>query len=164
MLKELSRSYLTISKDLGRVMNRLKALYRSWAHSLCRDASLRTALPFGMARQDSPKPACAAVRKPAIVKGEQRSNVLPINLEEGSPSSGVPASRASRIRARPRRRRLDRSRTRNSPTLSSTERLALPSAWRPTPAAVPRRKRLRPFNSLPVTRTAMSSRYHACFF
>jgi transposase len=31
MLKELSRSYLTISKDLGRVMNRIKALYRSWA-------------------------------------------------------------------------------------------------------------------------------------
>ena len=30
-LKELARSYLTISKDLGRVMNRLKALYRSWA-------------------------------------------------------------------------------------------------------------------------------------
>jgi transposase len=31
ILKELSRSYLTITKDLGRVMNRLKALYRSWA-------------------------------------------------------------------------------------------------------------------------------------
>jgi transposase len=30
-LKELSRSYLTISKDLTRVMNRLKALYRGWA-------------------------------------------------------------------------------------------------------------------------------------
>jgi transposase len=30
-LKELARSYLTITKDLGRVMNRLKALYRSWA-------------------------------------------------------------------------------------------------------------------------------------
>ena len=30
-LKELARSYLTISKDLGRVMNRLKAVYRSWA-------------------------------------------------------------------------------------------------------------------------------------
>ncbi len=30
-LKELSRSYLTISKDLTRVMNRLKAVYRSWA-------------------------------------------------------------------------------------------------------------------------------------
>jgi transposase len=30
-LKELARSYLTISKDLTRVMNRLKALYRSWA-------------------------------------------------------------------------------------------------------------------------------------
>jgi Transposase len=30
-LKELSGSYLTISKDLTRVMNRLKALYRTWA-------------------------------------------------------------------------------------------------------------------------------------
>src|SRR5258706_5208579 len=30
-LKELCRSYLTITKDLTRVMNRLKALYRSWA-------------------------------------------------------------------------------------------------------------------------------------
>jgi transposase len=29
-LKELSRSYLTLSKDLTRVMNRLKALYHSW--------------------------------------------------------------------------------------------------------------------------------------
>jgi transposase len=29
-LRELSRSYLTISKDLTRVMNRLKALYHSW--------------------------------------------------------------------------------------------------------------------------------------
>src|SRR5271157_5827917 len=32
-LKELARSYLTISKDLTRVMNRLKALYRSWGIS-----------------------------------------------------------------------------------------------------------------------------------
>jgi transposase len=31
MLRELSRSYLTIVKDLSRVMNRLKAGYRSWA-------------------------------------------------------------------------------------------------------------------------------------
>src|SRR2546429_4100066 len=31
MLKELSRSYLTISQDLTRVMNRIKALYRGWA-------------------------------------------------------------------------------------------------------------------------------------
>jgi transposase len=29
--KELARSYLNISKDVTRVMNRLKALYRSWA-------------------------------------------------------------------------------------------------------------------------------------
>jgi transposase len=31
MLRELARSYLTIVKDLSRVVNRLKALYRSWA-------------------------------------------------------------------------------------------------------------------------------------
>jgi transposase len=31
VLKELVRSYLTISKDLARVMTRVKALYRSWA-------------------------------------------------------------------------------------------------------------------------------------
>jgi hypothetical protein len=31
MPRELARSYLTIVKDLSRVMNRLKALYRSWA-------------------------------------------------------------------------------------------------------------------------------------
>jgi hypothetical protein len=31
MLRELSQSYLTIVKDLSRVMNRLKAVYRSWA-------------------------------------------------------------------------------------------------------------------------------------
>jgi transposase len=30
-LKELARSYLTITKDLTRVMNRIKGLYRSWA-------------------------------------------------------------------------------------------------------------------------------------
>jgi len=30
-LRELSHSYLTVTKDLTRVMNRLKAVYRSWA-------------------------------------------------------------------------------------------------------------------------------------
>src|SRR2546423_2265936 len=30
-LRELARSYLTITKDGTRVMNRLKGLYRSWA-------------------------------------------------------------------------------------------------------------------------------------
>jgi hypothetical protein len=30
-VRELSRSYLAASKDLTRVMNRLKAIYRSWA-------------------------------------------------------------------------------------------------------------------------------------
>jgi hypothetical protein len=30
-VKELVRSYLTIGKDVARVMTRVKALYRSWA-------------------------------------------------------------------------------------------------------------------------------------
>src|SRR6202158_1229299 len=30
-LREMARSYLTITKDLTRVMNRIKGLYRSWA-------------------------------------------------------------------------------------------------------------------------------------
>ena len=33
-LKELVRSYLTVSKDLARVMTRVKALYRSWGLQL----------------------------------------------------------------------------------------------------------------------------------
>ena len=32
-LRELARSYLTLTKDLTRVMNRIKGLYRSWAIS-----------------------------------------------------------------------------------------------------------------------------------
>ena len=36
MLRELARSYLTVVKDLSRVMNRLKALYRSWGIPVCR--------------------------------------------------------------------------------------------------------------------------------
>jgi hypothetical protein len=30
-LRELARSYLAVTRDLTRVMNRLKAIYRSWA-------------------------------------------------------------------------------------------------------------------------------------
>jgi hypothetical protein len=32
-LKELARNYLTITRDLTRVMSRLKAIYQSWAIS-----------------------------------------------------------------------------------------------------------------------------------
>jgi hypothetical protein len=31
LLNQLARSYLTLTKDLTRVMNRIKGLYRSWA-------------------------------------------------------------------------------------------------------------------------------------
>ena len=40
-LKELGRSYLTITQDVTRVMNRIKALYRSWAiHALAQPSTL----------------------------------------------------------------------------------------------------------------------------
>ena len=50
-LRELGRSYQTISKDLTRVMNRLKALYRRLGHSLCRHPGLCCARSGGMVKQ-----------------------------------------------------------------------------------------------------------------
>jgi transposase len=43
-LKELSRSYLTISTDLIRVMSRLKAIYRSWVFPVPGSRSMRCAI------------------------------------------------------------------------------------------------------------------------
>jgi hypothetical protein len=40
MLQELSQSHLTVVKDLSRVMNRLKAVYRSLGDSLRRQRGL----------------------------------------------------------------------------------------------------------------------------
>jgi hypothetical protein len=52
-LKELARSYLAITQDLTRVMNRLKALYRSWAIPCPGErASLHPASSQRMAGQD----------------------------------------------------------------------------------------------------------------
>ena len=51
-LRELARSYLTISTDLVRVMTRVKAIYRSWGDSLQRKTSLRRALSRPVAGQD----------------------------------------------------------------------------------------------------------------
>ena len=61
-LKELARSYLTLTRDPTRVMNRLKALYRSWAIPCAGAASVRAAPSPAMAGQDQRKPACAAGR------------------------------------------------------------------------------------------------------
>jgi hypothetical protein len=51
-LKEPARSYLTVTRDLTRVMNRLKAIYRGWGDCLCRPASVCASLPCRMARED----------------------------------------------------------------------------------------------------------------
>ena len=51
-LRELARSYLTISTDLIRVMTRVKAIYRSWGIPLQRETGLRRTLSSRVARQD----------------------------------------------------------------------------------------------------------------
>ena len=61
MLKELSRSYLTITKDLTRVMNRLKALYRGGPFPVPeRKSTHRVTVRNGSPR--SAKQACAGGR------------------------------------------------------------------------------------------------------
>jgi transposase len=56
MLRELSRSYLTIVKDLSRVMNRLKAVYRSWAIACAgRDVYYRRHRRSGWPRSAKPE-------------------------------------------------------------------------------------------------------------
>ncbi len=55
-LKELVRSYLTITKDLGRVMFVVKAIYRSWAIP-CSGKQVRRTAPSGrVAGEDHGKP------------------------------------------------------------------------------------------------------------
>ena len=62
-LKELGRSYTTITKDVTRVMNRIKSVYRSWGDSLCRDqclllpSSCPVAGPAGGTRGEDSSPA-----------------------------------------------------------------------------------------------------------
>jgi Transposase len=55
-LRELARSYSTLSKDMTRVMNRLKALYRGWGIP----SMIRVIASSGWRR--SGKPACAVER------------------------------------------------------------------------------------------------------
>ena len=51
-LKELARSYLTLTRDLTRVMNRLKAIYRGWGIACAGQPSICTSLPCRMACED----------------------------------------------------------------------------------------------------------------
>ena len=51
-LRELARSYQTISQDLNRVMNRLKALYRAWGIPCAGTPGLCCPLSRGMVEQD----------------------------------------------------------------------------------------------------------------
>ena len=59
-LRELARSYLTITKDLTRVMSRLKALYRSWAIPCAGRDVYYTRHRAAVVGQDSASRECAA--------------------------------------------------------------------------------------------------------
>jgi len=65
-LRELGRSDQTISKDLTRVMNRLKALYRGW-----QDSASRGAPPGGAALSTTGRIAGLAAKRPTRVFGRE---------------------------------------------------------------------------------------------
>jgi hypothetical protein len=62
MLRELSRSYLSIVKDLSRVMNRLKAVYRRLGDSLCGKRCLLSSASGSVAGQDPGRRGAASSR------------------------------------------------------------------------------------------------------
>lgn len=87
-LKELSRSYLTLRKDVTRIMNRIKALYRSWGIACggksCYGQRQRSQwlakLPPGGVRQradqlyqqlDAVRPLMQAARKTMLTEGKK---------------------------------------------------------------------------------------------
>ena len=64
-LKELARSYLTITRDLTRVMNRLKAIYRGWGLLVLASKCMHLAtVPNGSRR--SQKSACGDAPRSTI--------------------------------------------------------------------------------------------------
>ena len=68
VLKELARSYLALTRDTTRVMNRLKALYRSWA------IRTQAAVPVHRTPGESSTPRAAALGAPL---GSAAGNRLP---------------------------------------------------------------------------------------
>ena len=76
-LKELVRAYLTISKDLARVMNRVKAIYRSWGIP-CAGQSVYTRLH----REEwLRKITQASVRRRAELYYEQLDALVPLRKQ-----------------------------------------------------------------------------------
>ena len=60
-LRELARTYITITRDLTRVMSRLKAIYRSWGFLVLASRCMHPAtVPNGSRK--SPKPVYVVVR------------------------------------------------------------------------------------------------------
>jgi hypothetical protein len=72
-LKELARSYLALTRDATRVMNRLKALYRIWVSPV----QVRKCTHHAIATDDWPrsrKRACIAGRRSTTSSGMRRSH------------------------------------------------------------------------------------------
>jgi transposase len=100
--KELARSYLTITKDLGRVMSRVKAIYRSWGIPCAgkqvyapryrsewlgkiQEAGVRRRAEFYYQQLDALRPLRQQVRQELLTEGKKHSAW---KLLRGIPSIG----------------------------------------------------------------------------
>ena len=92
-LKELGRSYLTITQDLTRVMNRIKALYRSWAIPCSGHNRLRPASSCRVVGQDLEP----GVRLRAEHLYQQLDLLQPLRLEARRDSAGRATSTAVKL-------------------------------------------------------------------
>ena len=91
-LKELVRSYLTISKDTARVMTRVKALYRSWA------------IPCTGKQVYAPRPPCGVAGEDHRTRGAPPRGVLLPTARCAPVLAPAGAARVVRRRARNTRR------------------------------------------------------------
>src|SRR5216683_2055009 len=121
-LKELARSYLTISKDLTRVMNRVKALYRSWG-ILCGgqqvyaprhraewlnkigEAGVRRRAEFFYQQLDALRALRQAVRRDLLAESRKRGERIPartkLQMREHTECESTVAAVAYSLSVRP---------------------------------------------------------------
>jgi hypothetical protein len=103
-LKELVRSYLTITKDLGRVMTRVKAIYRSWAIPCTGkqvyaprhraewlgkigEPGVRRRAEFYYQQLDALRTVRQEVRRELLAEGKKHQAALPDSFDRSDPAS-----------------------------------------------------------------------------
>ena len=118
-LRELARSYLTVSKDLTRVMNRLKGLYRSWAipcagqkvySTKYRSAWLEKLSEAGVRRRaewlyqqlDALAPLRRDIRRELLTESQKQPASQLLQQNSGMRTGTIPRSARSRWQSRAR--------------------------------------------------------------